>query len=307
MGVFSHSKLYSHKHINAEITDSADRIHVVHIKYVLGDYFVTKIDGQTYVFRLKGKIYTYHALGMRTVRKIYYSTKHYMPISMADYKKIEEMMDINKLPQLDRTLFDTLKYLGKTERKNFKVHDMDTVFQALAKEQNRYQEEAQAMKDFLEHLNIKQIVTPVKEITEFIQGDLIATDPQFFGDVIPAYQRLDTENKKITNTPVRGKGPWMKIIAIVAIIGLIGAIIAIAITEGWFDGVGNLVPQIGTSGGPKTTTDWISQFPTPESIRTAIDNGQIQEASLPKELKDMLSQYKPPTVTPKSNTVNLTP
>ena len=306
MGVLSHDSIYSRKYINAEITDSADRIHVVHIKNVLGDYFVTKIDGQTYVFRLKGKIYTYHATGMRTIRKVYYNTKHYMPISMDEYKRLEKIINANALPKLDRTLFEVLRYLGKTERKDFKEHDMESVFNVIASESSAYAQEAQNMKNFLDHLNIEKIVTPVKEITEFIEGDLIATDPQFFGDVIPAYQRLDAEDKKITNTPVRGKGPWMKIIAVLAIVGLIGAVIAIAISQGWFDGLTNAV-KFSAPGQPTTLTDWAAKFPTPESLRIGIDQGQVKESDLPNSMKDWLKQYTPPKATPKNLTIGVTP
>ena len=274
---------------------------------MLGDYFTTRIDGQVYAFRLKGKIYTYHALGMRTVRKIYYNTKHYMPISPEDYKALELVLDINGLPRLNRTLFDTLRYLGKRERPDFEYHDMDDVFKEIASKESKYAREAQAMKDFLEHLNIDKIVTPVKEVTEFFQDDMIASDPQFFGDVIPALRRVDHEDKKITNTPVRGKGPWMKIIAIVSIIGLIGAIIVIALEQGWFDGLGNMIPNITPSGAPKTVNEWAARFPTPESLRIAVDNGQVDPNTLPNDMKKMLDSFVPPTATPKSNTVNLTP
>ena len=84
---------------------------------------------------------------MRTVRKIYYNTKHYMPISQADYKKIEEMLDLNSLPKMDRTLFDVLHYLGKRERKGFKVHDIETAFNLVTEKANQYKEEQKSMKD----------------------------------------------------------------------------------------------------------------------------------------------------------------
>lgn len=302
MGIFSHSKLYSHKYINAEITDSGDRIHVVHLKHVLGDYFVTKIDGQSYVFRLKGKIYTYHALGMRTVRKIYYNTKHYMPISMDDYKLLQKTIEINGLPKLDRTLFDTLRYLGKTERAVFVPHDMESVFRAISQQETKYAKEAQAMKDFLEHLNIDKIVTPVKEVTEFFQGDMIASDPQFFGDVIPALRRVDHEDKKITNTPIRGKGPWLKIIIIGMIVIAITGFALYAYNTGMFSNM--TLP--GMPGVP-TINELAAKYPTPESLRIAVDGGQVDPNTLPNEMKKWLDSYKPPTITPKSNTIELTP
>lgn len=305
MGIFSHNKLYSHKYINAEITDNGSRIHVVHIKHILGDYFLTKIDGQHYIFRIMGKIYTYHALGMRTVRKIYYNTKHYMPISMEDYKELQNVIEINKLPRLDRTLFDTLRYMGKTERADFQEHDISTVFKAIAQEESKYAKEAQAMKDFLEHLNINKIVTPVKEITEFFQGDMIASDPQFFGDVIPSLKRVDHEDKKITNTPIRGKGPWLKIMLIGVIIFGVAGFALYAYNTGMFSNLGSSFG--GMMPGAPSINELASKYPTPESLKIAVDSGRVDPNTLPAEMKKWLEQYKPPTLVPKSNTIELTP
>lgn len=309
MGVFSHDRIYSSKYLNAEITDSSDRVHVVHVKYILGDYFVTKIDGQTYVFRVKGKIYTYHAFAMRTVRKIYYNTKHYMPISFDDYEKIKKVIDVNSLPKLNRTLFNVLKYLGKTERADFKEHDMESVFNTISEEENQYTEEVKNMKNFLEHLKIDKIVTPVKEITEFIQEDLIATDPQFFGDVLPAYQRLDNEDRLITNKPVRGKKNIIKFIAIGLGLALVVLLLLHLNSTGAFnqittpfDSVGNffkLQNQGGSPSGPSLPSE--CQGP-PEACKAAVDSGRVKLAELPSALRAVIE--KMPSL-PKDYSVNI--
>lgn len=306
MGVFGHEKLYSSQYLNAEITDSSDRIHVVPIKKVLGDYFVTKIDGQTYVFRLKGKIYTYHAFGMRTVRKIYYNTQHYMPISMAEYEQLKLVIDVNSLPKINRTLFNVIRYLGKRERHDFDIHDMEEIFNEIAKDEEgkKYAEERKNMKNFLDHLNITQIVTPLREVTEFFEGDMIASDPQFFGDVLPAYQRLDNEDKKITNTPVRGKKNIIKFAAILFGIALVGMILYHLASTGAFDQISGPFEGVGNffkaqSHAPPTQSGLPPQCSTPEACKAAIDRGEVNKNSLPESMRQLVDTVKLPTVTPK--------
>lgn len=313
MGGFGHEQIYSKQYLNAEITDSSDRIHVVHVKYVLGDYFVTKIDGQTYVFRLKGKIYTYHAFAMRTVRKIYYNTQHYMPISPDQYKQLEMIILKNGLPKINRTLFSVLRYLGKTERPDFVEHDMESLFNLLSSEANVYTEEAKNMKNFLDHLNITQIVTPVKEVTEFFEGDMIASDPQFFGDVLPAYQRLDLEDKKITNTPIRGKKNIIKYIAIFMGIALAGMLVWMLYSSGAFnqitgpfDAVGNFF-KTQNAGPPAGSTSGLPpecQGP-PEVCKAAVDSGKVKLGQLPDALRGVIERMPSLTVQPKSHSVEI--
>lgn len=315
MGLFGHENIYSKQYLNAEITDSSDRIHVIHVKYVLGDYFVTKIDGQHYVFRLKGKIYTYHAFAMKTVRKVYYNTQHYMPIDPAQYKKLEMVILKNGLPKINRTLFSVLRYLGKTERPEFVEHDLTSLFELIAEQESVYSEQAREMKNFLEHLNINQIVTPLKEVTEFFEGDMVATDPQFFGDVLPAYQRLDMEDKKITNTPVRGKKNIIKYVAIIMGIALVGMVLYMAYANGAFDQITGGFGSVGnffktqSQGVPGGTGSGIPPEcqSGPEACKAAVDSGKVKLAQLPAEMRKVVENFKLPTVTPKSNTVELTP
>lgn len=308
MGVFGHDSIYSSKFLNAEITDSSGRIHVVHIKYILGDYFVTKIDGQTYVFRLKPPIYNYHAFFMRTVRKIYYNTANYMPINQAMYKKLEHLIDINKLPKIDRPLFDVLNYLGKRERRDFKDHDMESIFNEIAKddEASKYEKERENMRDFLDHLNITQIVTPVKEITEYIHDTIIAPDPQFFGDVLPAYQRLDNEDKKITNTPVRGKKNIIKFVAIFLGIALVALLLihlnstgAFSQISGPFDSIGTFFKTQNQGAAPASSALPPECQGAPEICKSAVDSGKVKLGQLPDSLRGVIERMPSITVTPK--------
>lgn len=291
MGIFSHQNLYSSKYINAEITDAGGRIWVFHLRYVLGDYFLVTMEGQTYAFRIEGKrIKTYHHFFMRTVRKLYYDTSHYMPLSPEDLKALELMVIKNGLPKMNRRLFDILKYLGKTERPDFKEHNMNDLFAVVASQESQYYEESQNMKNFLKHLNLEKIVTPIKEITEFIEEDLIATDPQFLGDTLPHYQRVDAENKKVTNTPVKGKGPFLKIMIICLIIAAIAIAILWIISTGQLNNLGGLIQLPGAT----STQDVMSQYGSPEQLKVAIDAGRVDYQSLPSEIKKLVDAVKPP-------------
>ena len=317
MGVLSHSKLYSNKFINAEIMDSSKRIWVVHVKHTLGDYFLADIDKKTYAFRLTGEIYTYHHLGMRTVRKMYFSTKHYRPISFENNKELELFLKENSLPAVDRTLFATLKYLGKREKyernpetnqKIFVPHDLKALADEVAEKENVYADQVRNLITYIEHLNIDQIVTPVKHITEFMESDFIATDPKFLGDILLTADEMDEEHKRVTNVPVKGKKPWLLIALLGIICATVIGVIAIGATSGWFDslgsGFGGLVPQ----PNKPTQASLVQQYPTPESMKIAIDNGQLDYKTLPAEMKKLIDNFKPqPIVKPKSQTVELTP
>ena len=83
MGIISHKDVFTHKFITAIIKDSSGRGHIRHIKHVIGsDYWVTNIDRQTYVFKIEdSRIITYKETAARSCRILFYSTKHYMPLS----------------------------------------------------------------------------------------------------------------------------------------------------------------------------------------------------------------------------------
>lgn len=311
VGLFSHSQVYSTKFINAEIMHTGKRVYVMPIKHVIGDYFLATIEKKVYAFRMTGDIYTYHHFGQRTIRKMYFTTKHYRPISFENNKELENILRTNQLPHIDRTLFATFKYLGKREKmsrnrktgeEKFEPHDLESLVAEIAEKQDVFSEQAKNLITYLESLNIDQIITPVKQITEFLEADFIATDPKFLGDLLLTAEDTDKEHKFVTNVPIKGKGPMMKIIAIAAIIGLVGVVGLIGYNEGWFNNLGaGIVPNFGPA---KQTPP---QCGTPEGCKAAIDRGEVKKSDLPPELQKLIDAVKPPTVTPKQNTVTLTP
>ena len=45
--------------------------------------------------------------------------------------------------------------------------------------------------NYLQGLSVDEIITPLRNVSNFIQEDLVSTDPSFMGTVIESYQRTD--------------------------------------------------------------------------------------------------------------------
>ena len=155
-------------------------------------------------------------------------------------------------------------------------------------------------------LDVDTIVTPVRKVTDFIQEDLIATSPSFLGELVPRIQRLDNEHRKITNTPIKGTGGILKIavIALMAIVIVVG--VFYANEQGMFDGVMSTIDSLGTvgeglSGLPSPTQGFqtpaagmdfsdaaIQAKYTPEELKIAVNNGEVDYNKLSSNMKDML-------------------
>lgn len=211
-------------------------------------------------------------------------------MSPADYKELENLLRTNNLPRMTMMMYGMLKVMGKREKENFEPHEIESFVNELAVHQDSHQELVLNIKTYLDHLNVTQIVTPVRRITEFIEDDLIASDPKFFGTIAATLQQVDYEHKKVTNTPQTGKLPWIKVMAIVAIIGLVIGIGWWIYDSGVFSGG---IPGLNFNQGP-TPQELLDQYPTPESLKSAVDRGEIKYDTLPKEIKDMVDNVKLP-------------
>ena len=292
MGVLSGKDVFSPKYITAEITDSSSRLYFVPIKYVIGDYFLADIDNKLFCFRIVGsREKTYRHTAIRSFRVLHYDTSHYMPLSPNDTKALSDILVKNNLPKLNMRLHRILKALGERETKELTTQEMKEFLDEMSKHYDETDEEFKNIKAFIEMLGIKQIIGPVRQVTEFIQEDLIATDPKFLGDIVSTYQRLDGEDKKITNTPITGKLPWVKICLIVAMIGAIGGFAYWAYSSGTFSNIS--IPGFGQPAPPSVPT-LLEQYPTPESLKAAIDRGEVDYDSLPPEIKVTVDAIKPP-------------
>lgn len=292
MTILTGKDIFSSKYITAEITDASNQLHYVPIEHTLGDYFLTDIDGKMYCFKIEGrriKTWRRHKKIAKSFRVLQYDTNHYMPVSAEDLRELELVLKENGLPRVNANLWKVLKLLARKEdpNKQFIEHDLRVLMDEVSEHATRYPEEAKVLIKFLEDLGPKQIVTPVKKVSEFLEDDLITTDPGFLGDVISHFQRTDIEHKKISNTPVSAKGHWLKVIAVVMVIGLIGGIIVMLWQQGYFEGFS--LPGLPSLGGQENTPEyWTNRYSTPEALKADIDAGRIDYNDLPPEIKRMV-------------------
>jgi hypothetical protein len=302
--------VFTSKYITAIIKDSSGRGHIRHIKHCIGDYWVTDIDSMTYVFKVDdSRIITYKEAAAKSCRILFYSTKHYLPISPEKMKLIEDTLRMNSLPRMNTTMLGTFKLMSQKEKQNkskpFENHSIPQMVQTILKSDKKFTVEAQNLQQFFENMAIYEIVTPVREITEFIEDDLLATDPKYIGDIYNAIQRTDFQHKKINNTKVDAKKPWIMIIALVAIIAAIGFMGFFLISNGGLNGILPTFPSTqfnnpSTANAPPPPGQKIpdsvvfQKYPTIDQIQKAIQSGEITMNQLSPKVQDMVKSYKSP-------------
>jgi len=299
MGVLHGRDMLSPKWITAIISDASHRVHFVAIKHTIGDYFITDIDGDVYAFKIDGRrILQYRESMVKTFRILQYDISHYLPLS-SESKELEIILELNSLPKVDGMLANIFKILGAKERDDFVSHKLSELIdrihgyekvEARNELNERYSKEAMNMINYLDHLNIKEIVTPLKKVSEFIQEDLIATDPKFMGTVVASYQRTDMEHKKVTNTPIASKQAWLKFMVIFMGIGMVGAIGFVIYDGGYLDQMmgGMSVPTLG-----QISDDVImSKYPDAESLRVAVDNGDVNYDKLSSVAQSIVDEHR---------------
>lgn len=308
MGVLNGRDILTSKYITAEITDSEDRIHYVAIKHTIGDYFVADLDGKFFAFTLKNaRILTHRVTMTKSFRVIQYDTSHYSSLR-PETKELEIMLEKNSLPKMNRMLHNILRVLSKREKHNFKPHSIVDLVQEFAGKEGQYPEEVRSIRNYLMELDVDTIVTPVRKITDFIQEDLIATSPSFLGELLPRIQRLDNEHRKITNTPVKGTGGMLKL----AVIGLMAIVIVVGLVyandQGVFDDIfkfGESVGKIGdglgglpapgqfvTPGSLDYSDAALQAKYTPEELKVAINNGEVDYNKLSSGMKSMVDNVE---------------
>lgn len=276
-------------------------MHVVPIKHTIGDYFLAEIKKQIYCFKIDpSRIVTYRETMVKSFRKLYYSTKNYLPISAGDNALLEDVLRINNLPKVNYILLSTLKTLGKREKqispgKSFPGHSLRALVAEISEKQNQYSEQVQNITNYLDHLQCEQIVTPVREVSEFLDEELIATDPKFLGDIVSTLQRVDQEHKKVTNVPISGKKPWLMIVVILGLVVVIGGAGYWLYSSGAFSNF-SLGGFLGQSAGSQ---DIMKQYPTPEALKVAISQGKVKESDLPPDIKREVDAIKLPATPPK--------
>jgi len=309
MGVLSGRDLLTAKHVTAEITDSEDRIHYVPIKHTIGDYFLVDLEGKLFAFSLKGARILIHKKTMtKSFRVIQYDTCNFRSLQPM-IKEMEVLMVKEGLPKMNRMLYDVLRILGRREKaKDFEGHDIKKLVDEFSKKEGDYPETVRNIKEYLNQLDINTIVTPVRRITDFITEDLIATSPSFLAELLPRYQRLDAEHRKITNTPVKGTGGILKlaVIFLMAIVIIVGVVYAN--DQGVFkgatdmfdsfstlgDGLGGLpsptqgFQKANTGGNDYSDASIQAKYSGCDTLKPAIDSGEINYNLLSSNMKGLV-------------------
>ena len=246
MGILSGKDLLSSKFVTAEITDSKDRVHYVPIKHTIGDYFIADLDGQLFAFTLKNaRILTHYKTMTKSFRVVQFDTTHYSSLK-PETKELELILTKNALPKMDRMLHDVLRSFGRREKEEFEKHSIKDLIEIFSGKEGEFPKEVEKMMMYLEELDVEEIVTPVRKVTDFIQNDLIATSPSYLGGMLQQYHRVQGELRVITNRPEKPTNSYMKFAVIILIIGMGVAAVFIAYDNGAFKGVSDFAGNLGT-------------------------------------------------------------
>jgi len=332
MGVIRHKDVFTSKYVTAIISDSNDRVHFLPIKYTFDNYFITELNGNMYGFSLKdARILTYREVLSRSIKIIEYDTSHFKSINAKMQKELELVLKKNMLPKVNRLELMMLRILGQKESLNiyktsnkikqnleqdpeyrFSQHDLTALIKELKARQKDFPEETQNMIEFIEDLDIDHIVTPVRRISEYLQEDLITTPPSFFGEALPRYQRIDRENKGVTNKPITAKIAWLKWIMVITFVTFAAFIIYFGYEQGWFNFITNILPNPDTFKGIPSSLNPPSLVPqkdecsdealqkkySPVELKIAIQEGR-ETCKLSPTMQKLVDGVKLPIAIPK--------
>jgi len=274
----------------------------------------------------------------KSYQVIQYDTSHFSSLNLLT-KELEHVIKLNGLGRIDRQkhgvlsvltnrenldfgrwkvgdkIFDTKKeaetyYNGLIDKRDITVkqiiHDIDDLIKIFEKEEGDYPDQVREIKAYLETLDIKHIVTPVRPVTDFITDDLIATSSSFLGEGVARAQRLDGTLRAVTNVPVKTKGNLMKYMIIGLIVG-IGALGVYALSEsGSLDGLYAFTDNLGTiqegfkglpapgqfqtggAGADYSDANIQSSYPDCDSLTTAINAGTVDYNKLSSNMKSLV-------------------
>ena len=309
MGVLNRRDIFTSKFTTALIFDSSNRAFFVAIKNIVGDYFLAEINKQVYAFKLEGsRVLTYRHTLSKTFNLIIYSTDNYLPISSLT-NEIEQMLIKNNLPKINNKLLRIIKFGALKEKKDKEPTPFNLLkFVETLKKDKRYEENPDNVNlaTFIESLDTKQIVTPLKKVSEFLDSELLATDSKFLGSIVTSLEAVDYEHRHLTNTPINAKKPMMKLMALM-LIGILAVVfVFLGYEQGVFDRFLSSLPFIGDGGtdfgssalfsgvGTDPITAIMQKFPDPVDLKLAVERGEVALDSLPKDVQNMLDTVETP-------------
>lgn len=306
MGVTNGRDLLSSKYRTAIIIDSVNTAHFVPIKSPIGDFFFAEINNELYAFDTKGAEFKWRQGAAKSFGFQIFFTDHYKPIS-SHLKELEIILEKNNLPKMGMPLFNLFSLLKLREKKPFKKFDIDKIIDDLYNNKDNDPERMRQYIDvinYIRDLDIDEICTPIKRITDFLDESLLATDPRFMGAVKTAVQNAFTENREINHRPITAKKGWLKIAAILLLVTVIGLVLYLAYDSGAFEGIESMISPIGdikfdvTPPASIAPNSAAAKYPSPEAAKAAIDRGDVKLTDFPPEMRGLISSVKTPVATP---------
>lgn len=297
-GIFDGKNVYNYKGITAEITDSGNLKWFVPLKYILGDFFVCKINNQTYVFKIMyDRIKTSKRKGAMSFQTLDYNTEHYLPVS-GHTKEIELLLKETPFKKINGKIQDIFRIFGRTEKIPLEIpHDLEELTELLAAKKSKYPNEVEATLKYFESLSVKQIVTPLGRVSQFIEDDLKSTDASVIGSIWDLAVEIDKDHKTVTNVPVNLKKSYLVMILILIIVVAVVGLLWMANEAGKFDNLGSSIPGIGGSGsGDYSKESLMKRYPSGASLKAAVDSGQLDYNKLPKDVKAMVDKTPSPMI-----------
>ena len=189
------------------------------------------------------------------------------------------------------------------------IHQIQELVKIFEDEKGEFPDQVREIKKYLTELDKDEIVTPLRRITDFIQETLIATIPSFLGESAARIQRLDGTLREVTNVPIKPKGNLGKYMLILMPVVIGGLLIAMGVSEGWFDGIIDFIENLGviqegfkdtglgnigtiqqknTGGADYSDATLMATYPDCTSMTDAINGGTLDYNKMSSSMKGLV-------------------
>jgi hypothetical protein len=197
---------------------------------------------------------------------------------------------------------NVLKILGKTEKEDFTVHDITSLKAKLLEHKDRYKQRISELINFMAELQTEEVVTPVKRMVDFVEGDLKTIDAKFMGTVFTQAVKMDESSQRVLNPILTAKKSWVVMILALGMLGSMGGMGYFANEAGAFDNLGSgIVPQISSGGSAYSQEQLMKNYPNAAALRAGVDSGALKYDLLPKNVQTMVDNTPSPVPVPKEN------